>query len=149
MMKTDKAEDLLVEEFKEAWSHYRHVESTRVQYLGFFFTVVFGISGFVIAVLKDLQPSSTSCLPSRLVLGLFTLGWLLFMLTILLFASVRKLGLVLRHYEGVIKQVRNMLYPSDWHIDTVLNIRESQHPVMKMGILVFSTQLNMFSLAHA
>jgi hypothetical protein len=38
----------LLAEFDQAWTHYRHVESMRTQYLGFFFTISLGSTALAV-----------------------------------------------------------------------------------------------------
>lgn len=125
-----KAEKLLLLEFKEAWQHYRHLELMRMQYLAFFFTLIFGCIGFTITALKDLQPQNTS----QTLLGVFSLTWLLQMLTIVMFASVRKIRFVLMHYENVMKQVRAIIYPHEQNFWCDFNRHEIPHPATRMKI---------------
>ncbi|MCD4726277.1 MAG: DUF4231 domain-containing protein [Pirellulales bacterium] len=101
------ANDLLLEEFRQAWSHYRHLESARTQYLGFFFASLFAYVGIAISATKNVQPENTAWVA----LLLLTLNWLLFILTLSLFVGgIRKMGNLLFHYENTWKTIRATVY---------------------------------------
>ena len=46
------SEKLLLSEFSEAWNHYRHVETMRTQYLGFFFAMMIAYVGFSVSIVQ-------------------------------------------------------------------------------------------------
>lgn len=56
MSSEEKSDDpkyrLLIEEYREAWAHYRHLETKRSTYLGFFFTFAVGVLGFIFTMLQ-------------------------------------------------------------------------------------------------
>lgn len=48
-----KRNDLLLKEFDQAWSHYRHVEDQRSKNMNYFYTIILGITVVFINYLKD------------------------------------------------------------------------------------------------
>jgi len=94
-------DSLLLAEFAEAWSHYRHVETTRQQYLSLFFGLLVGVSGFLatLAARVDLHDSLA-------IAGLAGLFWTLSVFSAPLFANTRKMGRVLHGYEATMWFVR-------------------------------------------
>ena len=131
---SSKSGDLLLHEFQEAWSHYRHIEESRSQYLGFFFIVMLSSIGFLISLSQnlDLMTSSWS------VFGILILFWLLYILTFFMFVSVRKMGVVKKHYEDVIARIREHFYIDEPDLNKILNIRDKKHQVMQSSL--FSVQ---------
>jgi hypothetical protein len=67
-----KAEILLCHEFDQAWDHYRHNETVRSQYLGYFFALAVGSAAF------GSQTVRSHTLSSALDLVLFSLFLLTF-----------------------------------------------------------------------
>jgi heme/copper-type cytochrome/quinol oxidase subunit 4 len=126
--------EFLLREFQEAWTQYRHIESMRVQYLGFFFTVILGSLGFAITMLKDLSGKNVSLL----FFGLLSMIWVLNWLTIFLYTSVRKSGFVLGHYNNVINNIRGRIYSENIELKGIVYERVSENPLMNMRI--FSVQ---------
>lgn len=100
------AATLMIREYDQAWQHYRHVETARSQYLGFFFTAVLGSLGLLTNMLDDLSIVDA---PMK-VLGSLAIGWVLFVLSYFLFASVLKMGAVLAGYERVMALAREYFY---------------------------------------
>ena len=45
-------EAFLISEYDHSWNHYRHVETQRLQYLGFFFTSL-GVAAFSVPILSS------------------------------------------------------------------------------------------------
>lgn len=132
--KFGNADALLQQEFSEAWAHYRHLEASRSKYLGFFFTVLIATSGFVLTIFKDFGDSQEPWV----YFGLISLVWIVSILSFFIFTTIKKSGFVLKHYEDVMKEVRHLSYDQAIHIDALMNVREKNHPVMKMAL--FSTQ---------
>lgn len=102
----------LLEMYKEARSHYRHIESSRTQYLGFFFTVFLGSLGFIISRLEEIRTEPWTLLGTTvLVLVVNTLTTAIFML-------VRKARSTLDFYVDTCKRIelrifgRTLLIPS-------------------------------------
>jgi hypothetical protein len=95
--------DALVYEGQQHWLHYRHIEQERNQFLGFFFTLLVAIVGFFVAV--------SSRLPSWPVvaLGLTCMAAVFGLISVLIFASVRKFGAALHAYDRDIERIRGAL----------------------------------------
>ena len=92
----------LVREWEQAWSHYRHLESTRSQYVGFFFTVQLAAVGLAVGLAKDVDSNEQTAVT----FGLMVLTFVDFLLTIGLFTAIKKLRYVLLRYETVMATVR-------------------------------------------
>ncbi len=94
--------DHLTREWEQAWNHYRHLESGRVQYLGFFFTAVVASVGLTVGFLKDVKPQEQAAV----LFGLYILSEFLFLITIGLFTAIKKTGCVLARYDIIMNSVR-------------------------------------------
>jgi len=70
----------------QAWTHYRHLESQRNQFLGFFFTATIGSIGFLVAL-----ASSPSAREDVIWVGSAAIGFLLMLLSIAMYGAVRKI----------------------------------------------------------
>lgn len=96
-----RQETLLCHEFDQAWDHYRHNETTRSQYLGYFFALSLGSAAF------GAQTVRSDALASALDLVLFGVFLLVFaFLTGFVYLGIRKAGVVLTHYESVWNNIR-------------------------------------------
>jgi hypothetical protein len=95
--------DTLVYEGQQHWLHYRHIEQERNQFLGFFFTLLVAIVGFFVAV------SARAPGWPRLAVGLSAMAAVLGVISLLIFASVRKFGAALREYDRDIARIRASL----------------------------------------
>src|SRR5450759_4654560 len=123
-------DQLLLAEFGEAWSHYRHIEVMRQQYVGLFFSLLIGVSGLT----ATLAPKVDLSLPASL-LGAAGLMWALSVFSMLLFANIRKMGRVLGAYEATMKFVREEVYGDDYdRLFTGLSVRAMGDPVMTLPI---------------
>ncbi len=91
-------------EGQQHWLHYRHIEQERNQFLGFFFTLLVAIVGFFVAV------SARSPSWPTLAMGLASMGAVLAMISLLIFASVRKFGAALTVYDQEIARIRESLF---------------------------------------
>jgi hypothetical protein len=93
-----------VYEGQQQWLHYRHIEQERNQFLGFFFTLLVAIVGFFVAV-----SSRAPDWPS-LAMGVTSMAALLGMISVLIFASVRKFGAALNEHDQDIARIRESLF---------------------------------------
>lgn len=102
--------------WEQAWSQSRHLETMRGQYLGFFFTVLIGVTVVAANEIADdaLRTPSSLVVFSALGLGLD-------LLATLLLVAVSRIGAVLRHYGAILSAIqteaRSSLDPSkvpDW-----------------------------------
>lgn len=96
--------DALVYEGQQHWLHCRHIEQERNQFLGFFFTLLVAIVGFFVAI-SARAPSWPA-----LAMGLTSMAAVLGMISLLIFASVRKFGAALAEYDGEIARIRESLF---------------------------------------
>lgn len=100
----------LIREWEQAWNHNRHLESTRSQYLGFFFTVTLASVSVSIGLMKGVADKDQ---PAVLT-GLLVLGFVVFLITLALFTAIKKIGYVLAQYSTIVNSVRNeMEFPSN------------------------------------
>jgi hypothetical protein len=138
-------EALLFHEFNQAWDHYRHNETTRSQYLGYFFALSLGVAGF------GTQTVKSSSLSSPLELILLEVFLLVFaFLAGFVYLGIRKAGIVLGHYESVWNNIREHFYVGvDTRTDPYrsLNIRSYDHRALRSrwtGIQVSSEFIVLF-----
>jgi heme/copper-type cytochrome/quinol oxidase subunit 4 len=89
-------------EWEQAWSQSRHLETMRGQYLGFFFTIVLGVT--VVAAPK-IADDSLRTSGSILIVVVLSVG--LQALSAVLFLAVNRLNNVLGYYDSVIFAVRD------------------------------------------
>jgi len=130
----DKSEiDLLLAEFREAWAHYRHMEVSRGQYLGYFFTVTLASLGYFINVLNSRAPTRS------LIMGVCLYAVVLYALDTLIFTSVKKLGINLRHYEDVIYHIRIIILKDSIRYEPLLNIRKNSNHLRSSRIFGLQT----------
>lgn len=135
MTDTDDIKPYLLAEFDQAWMHYRHVESMRTQYLGFFFTISLGSTALAVpAVSADALDN-----PSRLA-SFAVFLWVFSAVASFIYISVRKAGPVLSHYEAVMRAVRERWYtsPDDTDLPSLFDVRVRLAGVARSA--AFSTQ---------
>ncbi|GEO09494.1 hypothetical protein [Segetibacter aerophilus] len=126
--------DFVTEEFRQAWTHYRHLEEGRVKAMNFFYTVLFVVVGLSLTVIKDFDKRYLTWV----LLGIFVLFFCLNIFSLYIYLNIKKTGFVLRHYEDVMRRVRIMMYDNSYTYDSLFNIRDRQHNVLKLK--VFSAQ---------
>jgi ABC-type polysaccharide/polyol phosphate export permease len=106
-MKPSK-EDLLLEEYQNAYEHIRYVEAKRDRYV----PGIIAASGVVLALLANIFAGNdqTSIIVFIIIILLcLSLGTL----SCFLYRAYDSLSDVIRHYEGVIKFVRSIIYDLD------------------------------------
>lgn len=104
-----------LEEFKESYSHYRHIEEERSRHLAFFFAMVGGLLGFLGFLLKD-GKSVTGLDWFLFVCGLIIV--FLQILDIITFTAVRQMGDAREQHAAVLRYLREKLN-TDKHISTL------------------------------
>lgn len=127
-----RVDALLISEFDQAWSHYRHLESLRSQYLGFFFAVTTAA-----AAVPSLQTPAFNEVRTVLAGGAFlsVYGFL----TAFLYFGIKKANVVMNQYAEVIQYVRTYIFgDSSVHSSALKRIRESEHPLFRSSL--FSIQ---------
>lgn len=88
-------------EYAQAWEHYRHTETQRLQYLGFFFTVALGSVALAVPLIADSGLASSAKI---LVAGLFAMTFQT--TTYFIFVSVHRFGAVLDFYLAAMTALR-------------------------------------------
>src|SRR5262245_6145762 len=96
--------DLLMEEFKQAWEHYRHLEKARTQYINFFLTAALASAGFITSLFKNLKPESVE----KALIGALIVIWVFNLLLLFVYVNVKKIGFVLKYYEEVMSRIRKL-----------------------------------------
>lgn len=102
-----QSDEFLKSELQHAWTHYRHLETIRTTYIGYYVTVLLGTSGWLVTQLKDgfVHP------PARgLIVGLLSFGLVLFGVAALLMMTVIRIGFVLATYEDLMISARHYFY---------------------------------------
>lgn len=121
-------QQLLLSEFTEAWAHYRHLESARQTYMNMYFGLLIAIAGFLATLAPQINLTSPLALA-----GVAGGTWALSIVSTMIFANIRKLGLVLKHHEGVMGFVRRQSYGEDYFNEfKVLDVRNTTDPIMTM-----------------
>ena len=133
--------ELLINDFEQAWNHYRHIEEQRSNLMNLFFTVILATAGFLLNFMKEIEyPIKIS-----VIIGIVAILFILFVFTLSTYFSVRKSKYTLRHYENVMAIVRSVYYKDDEYLDSIsirnssikeLNSRESKTKSL------FSIQIN-------
>jgi len=93
---------LTLREWDEAWAHSRHLETSRAQYLGFFFTAVLAVTAFTTQKLSGSALFSSAALVT---LVLLVLG--LHLLAAFVYLAVLRINAVLHYYQRVIFAIRD------------------------------------------
>ena len=98
-------QSVLMEEYSQAWQHYRHLENARTKYMNFFFTALFAIIGLYSALLN----LKVEIGKIQTVIGIVLI--LMFMMfTLYIYINVTRIGKVLKGYNGVKGRLRNLLF---------------------------------------
>ena len=113
-------------EWDEAWAHSRHLETTRGQYLGFFFTAVLGVTAVAGPRLADDSFGSPS---SLLILAALVVG--LQVLSAFLYLSVVRMNAVLSYYLRIVFAIRNEMIPASRAIVDLTPLSRPPDPVRK------------------
>ena len=100
----DRAEQLLLQELDQSWEHYRHLEDTRVKYLGFYFTILLGSIG-IVATIGPRVPQKPDGIALLLVFASAYLA-AFFAMNMIIYAAVRRLGVVLKSYDTIMTNIR-------------------------------------------
>lgn len=115
--------EFLAAEYDQPWDHYRHTETQRLQYLGYFFTVSLGSAALAGPVLSSAGPDTESrTIAVALFMAVFQTS------TYFVFLSVHRFGAVLEHYLQamvLLRRRRAELANVDDPFATILNTRES------------------------
>ncbi len=97
---------IYLEEFHQAWEHYRHLENARTKYMNFFFTALFAIIGLYSAIIKIDQFKLEEI---DLLIGFFLI--IVFsVFTLYVLINVTRIGWIITGYSGVMNQLRINMY---------------------------------------
>ncbi|NKI30586.1 hypothetical protein [Croceivirga thetidis] len=98
--------NVLLAEYSQAWSHYRHLENTRIRYMNFFFTALFAIIGLYSTLLnlKKVEIGELQVILGMILLQIFIL------FTLFILINVTRIGRVLKGYQGVKGNLRQLLF---------------------------------------
>ena len=98
--------DFDIEEFKESYAHYRHLEQERTHHLAFFFTLVGGLLGLLGVLLKDGAPITDWFLFVACLTVIF-----LQVLALVIFAAIRRIGDARETHRAQMSYLRGKLSP--------------------------------------
>lgn len=117
-MNDDSKTRLLLEEFRQAWAHYRHLETSRTWAIGLLYSVVLaGVAG--IWKLQN-QASATDYFAS------FVLAFFVGLLALNVYVRTMRLQVVLNHYASVLREIRRKIYGSEFNnINKLLDAYEN------------------------
>jgi len=124
-----KAETLMLHDYQQAWDHTRHLETMRSQYLGFLFTIALGSIALGVPVVGSGALNN----PVQLV-ALSSFLAVLFLITVLIYISVRRFGIVYAQYQDAIYLIRDHFYAGDQNLDAILvtlHFHAPDHPVVR------------------
>ncbi|MEV4313777.1 hypothetical protein [Actinocrispum sp. NPDC049592] len=120
--------DLLRDEFGQAWQHYRHLELLRGQYVSYAFSITLGAIALSIPLTSQVSASGRLLLITSIFLAFYAL------IIGSMYANVRKLRLVLWHYQGVIIAIRRYVYEADSNLQFDMrkfDVLSLDHPVIR------------------
>lgn len=98
--------DLLLQEFQEAWNHYRHLENERSWSLGFLFTITMASVGWTAKILSESTPKESVNAHFSCMLVMIAVC----ALAITIYARVSKTYFALRHYVKAWHFIRMKFY---------------------------------------
>jgi hypothetical protein len=112
MSAEERGIEFTMREWEQAWSHTRHLESMRGQYLGFFFTAVLGVTAIAGPRLAEnsLRTSSALLTVAALALGLQLLSGFLYL-------AIIRLNEVLGYYLKIILAIKAWMLSSGTAVD--------------------------------
>ena len=125
----------LEHEFREAWTHYRHIENDRTKYLGYFFGVLTASMGFLLILLRGNLPWEDNT--RWLIPGIFSFVWIITVLNLYILLFIKKTEFILQHYHKVWKGIRKLVYDDPDEMHKILDFQDFYPPVM---IPLFSNQ---------
>jgi hypothetical protein len=127
--KQESKNAIYLEEFHQAWEHYRHLENARTKYMNFFFTALFAVIGLYSAIIKidQFKLEEFELLIGFLLILVFTV------FTLYVFINIIRIGWVLTGYSNVMRQLRINMY-GEKSIPEKISVRdylpiESKHKV--------------------
>lgn len=111
--------DLLIEEYKQAWDHFRHMENARTNYINFYFTALFAIFGLYSALLTLdlLKVGEIHIMMGISLLNIFSI------FTLYIYINIVRIGWVLNGYSNVIRELRKLMH-SDTFLQKNISVRD-------------------------
>ena len=93
-IKEKNYDELFVEEYRQAWDHFRHMENARTNYINFYFTALFAIFGLYTAIitLDLLKVGDIQILIGINLLNIFSV------FTLYIYINIVRIGWVLNGY---------------------------------------------------
>lgn len=119
----------LLEEFREAWTHFRHLETQRMDYLKFFVSLLAATAAVVAAIAARTDPVRTT---TPVLLSILGATYLLASVSTLIYLAIRKLRYSLDHYRNVIQRVRIMALPDGDSINRRIWIGNRAKPIPRL-----------------
>jgi hypothetical protein len=112
--------NILLQEFNQAWDHYRHLENVRTKYMNFFFTAVFAVFGLYTALFKvdQFNLDDFDLIIVLVLINTFSI------FTLFVFINITRIGNVLDGYSNIIKRLRVLLYGKKKLIPEKISVRE-------------------------
>jgi hypothetical protein len=114
-------EKYLLNENQEAWVHYRHMENMRNQYLGFYFTILTGVSIYLSGYKLTLDS----------IIGVSILIFVFYFLTLITYYSIVKIKYVLSGYESIMIKMRAQFLLGDDALQKELDVRHNMNSLAK------------------
>ena len=110
MVDRTERNNLLLEEFRQAWEHYRHLENNRAWALGFLFTVALAGAGFIAKLLSEgavTEKPDTYLFSCSIVLAVGGIAPFIY-------ARIAKTAVVMRHYADAWRAIRREIYGDNY-----------------------------------
>jgi hypothetical protein len=112
---TPNEHELLLREYDNAWLHNRHLETLRSQYVGFFLTFLAATVAFAGSRASEAYGSPAKATElSVLLMSISAVTWFVSV-------SIRRWGVVIRHYDVVILEIRRRSLSA--HSDSLVRIK--------------------------
>jgi hypothetical protein len=99
-----RIELILKSEYDQSWNHYRQLETTRSQYLGFLFAALFALAP-ILKVISELQVLGDYRYPAAALMGVAYAT-----MTMFVFLVVRRNNDVLKYYFYAMRQIPRIFY---------------------------------------
>jgi len=130
------------DETSQAWSHYRHLEETRRNYLAFHAAATLTSLGFLASVGKDIE-SFDAVILSAIISGFLVF---LFTLSFLVWANLLRIGYVLHAYEEILTETRRFALGTDSSEFKLWNIRDRIPQVVRLGVFTIQNAASYLTL---
>ena len=119
-------EKLLLEEFKQAWEHYRHIENARLRLIGFLYTVALASAGAVMVLFKEDKPSRDAYSITLVI------AFLVGSLALSIHLHFKSQKAILHHYVTAWRHIRKIIYDQDFtQLNNALDVFENS-PVKRL-----------------